>query len=171
VISGGKFSNGARTATYQYLFNAVSKVMQRKYAIRNAITNARDTYNSNKSIGNGEAGLSIGTYVYQYDGEEGYRYDHKVKALASLGYDVDSGPMVGYGSPNIDSWFRQDRQVSDWVIALSPGDTFNNFATAVDLGIPSVYAWQASNNTTLHYTYDSSNNSWGCRVYSGTGRC
>ena len=170
VISGGKFANGASTAAYQYLFNEASQALKRKYAAKQAIFNVRNIYNANLEMGNRDAGLSLGSYIYQYEGETSYRYELKAKALAALGFDVNSAPLAGYSSPEINSWFRQNRKVTDWVLAISPDDAVN-FVIADQRRVLSVYVWYSSSDTAFHYTRNSMSGSWSCRVIFGRGTC
>ncbi len=157
VLSGGKFANGAQTAAMQYLLNQASMNMKRELAVRNAIRNARMTFNDNKSLNNVESGMSIATYVYE-DSELGsdpnrFSYDFKVKAQAANGFTVDSAPFVGYGTPE---------SVSDWVIALLPGKSFNNYQMyrAIEMNVSSVYTIDMNTNKVTHHTYNASDNNW-----------
>jgi hypothetical protein len=144
-------------------------------AVKAAEQNVKDTFRAHNNVNSKYAQMSIGGYVYQYDGENGYRFDLKANPMAALGFDVDSAPFSSYSSPNSKgSWFSKGRQVTDWFIAVSPNDNISlnqTFHRAVELGVNSVYRWSPQNNTTLHYTYDTSKNSWSCSVYSGGGSC
>jgi hypothetical protein len=175
-ITGGKFANGAFTAALQYIVNEASQQLERKWAVKAAEQNVKDTFRANTIIGNKYDQKSVGSYVYQIEGEEGYRYDRNASPRAALGFDVDSAPLASpQNGPNRDGflWFK-GRQATDWFIAVSPNDNISlhqTFHRAGQLNIQSVYRWNPQNNTTLHYSFSGADKSWNCSVYSGGGNC
>jgi RHS repeat-associated protein len=176
VVSGGKFVNGARTAAFQYLFNAIGDKVKRHIAVKQAINNLKSTYRSALRLGSAEIGagkVRIGTYVYEHDSwfsdEVTYSADRRVNPnggrFISLGSNVGAGAQ---GSPS---------GVSDWVLtvdeSMGPPDLIRLEALLGEqFDVKSVYMWNTSSNSIQHFTRSNGeSNAWSCSNYQAGGEC
>jgi|GEM_PF-3073540 len=187
-ITGGKFANGAVTSAIQFLANEVSSIYERRIAVRNAISKLKMNYAADNSEygGNVHTGSEQGTYVYKYEGEDGYRHDLDANKngnafyAVSLRADPASGSaMKPANAPDSCYLFCTDRVVSDWVVSQKAGSGVERTLRKAlsDVNTRSVYIWDRpkrfhqNSNTVRHFTYDDSSKNWSCSVYSGGGSC
>lgn len=183
-LTGGKFANGAVTAAMQFVVNEVSAMYERHIAVKNAISTLKRTYKADNSKGADtvHTGHEQGTYVYQEEGESGYRNDLQSNKYGNANYaiNLESEPSTGSVSgPGDTCFFCNDREVTDWVVSQKAGSSVNRILSVAQdkLGVSSVYVWDrpmrfnSMSNTVRHFKLDSSSGTWNCSVYSGGGSC
>ncbi len=165
VISGGKFANGARTASFQFLFNQLGRIFRdvimesREAAIRRAIDDLKTQSESGLGLDSAEVGAGryrVGTYVYEdkpiFWGESEFYADGRVNSNGGAFYDL--GGNVGAGG------LSEPSNVSDWILTVSADTGHPNLQRLeAQLGgafnVKSIYTWNTDTNVIQHWKRNS----------------